>query len=141
MVLEHPNRDLLLRIIDAQPGAHFRNLATESKLGVGNTRHHLDVLLSAGLITQRRNGHRLHNFIAKGFNEKTWRTQAALSDPKSNRLARLVDLLGTPRQQDVVMGAQSRWSWSRSVTQDRLRRLVNMGVLERLGSGGRYRLA
>lgn len=140
--IDHPNRHRLLAIIEARPGIHLRSLVAAGGLGNGNTRHHMAVLSAAGLVTTRRAGRRLHCFPSAGFDESTWRARAVRADPQFGRLVELVASRGGARGSELVEAARRRWAWSRTVTRDRLRRLVEHGVLAPpRRAGGAYRLA
>lgn len=140
--IDHPSRRRLLAIIESRPGIHLGSVVAAGGLGNGNTRHHLAVLAAAGRVTTRRGGRLVHCFPSAGFEESTWRARAVRADPHCDRLARLVASLDGARGRDVVEAARRRWAWSRSVTRERLRRLVEHGVLSPpRRAGGAYRVA
>lgn len=57
-LLEHPRRQRILDLVAAQPGIGFEELARRTGFARGAVRHHLQVLLSAGLVRRASDGKR-----------------------------------------------------------------------------------
>jgi DNA-binding transcriptional ArsR family regulator len=55
-VLEHPARQNLLQIVEAQPGIHLKEIGRRSKLANGALQHHLDKLKESGMVVARPMG-------------------------------------------------------------------------------------
>lgn len=54
---DHPTRVRIYEHLLRLPGDHFRSIVRSLRLGIGTTRHHLDVLEKEGLVhSERRNG-------------------------------------------------------------------------------------
>ena len=134
--LLNPRRRLLLDLVRQDAGVNFRELARRSNLAPAVTRHHLSVLVSNGLVVERRHGCTLRFFdcgLDEGWVEAVLRREPGLAE--------LHDWLkSNPRasQQAVIAALRSR-GWSRSTTQHRLARLVSGGAVT-VFLQGRYKL-
>lgn len=134
-ILRHPRRRLVLDAVKEHPGIHFRALERSTGLGGGSLRHHLDRLVGAGLLVQRRHRNVVCFFENHGRYGPEWRALALLRDPEVNRLhAHAVEAGGAPRSA-LVQHAQTEWGWSQRTTYRRIRRLLQVGLLAESGRG------
>lgn len=87
-VLEHGMRQDLLNTIQARPGIHLRELATQHGTAVTNTQWHLRKLEMAGLVkTQKVQGRRLYYPVQGGQATKAIAIEnAALANPNASRV-------------------------------------------------------
>ncbi|WP_224269946.1 winged helix-turn-helix transcriptional regulator [Haloprofundus salinisoli] len=60
-------RDALVGYLSTTPGAHFSKVRDDLRLGTGETQHHLDKLLSEGVVLSRRDGDYRRFFPARRF--------------------------------------------------------------------------
>ncbi len=54
VLLEHPTREKILAHLEVVPGDHFRSIVRSVKVSVGETRHHLNILMRRGLVREQR---------------------------------------------------------------------------------------
>ena len=52
--LDHPTRARILAHLEAIPGDHFRSIVRSIRVSVGETRHHLNVLMRRGRVREQR---------------------------------------------------------------------------------------
>ncbi|QCJ47516.1 MULTISPECIES: winged helix-turn-helix transcriptional regulator [Haloprofundus] len=62
-------RDAIVGYLSTTPGAHFSKVRDDLRLGTGETQHHLDKLLSEGVVLSRRDGDYRRFFPAQRFSE------------------------------------------------------------------------
>ncbi|MGB0652936.1 MAG: winged helix-turn-helix transcriptional regulator [Thermoplasmatota archaeon] len=126
--LEHPRRELLFGYIKENPGATFREVVRGTEVPTGTARHHLSVLRRADIIVSHRHHETLRFFENHGRFEQSWHSVVVLRDPE---MARLHAWLGkNPGSfQKEILAAMDEHGWSRSTTQNRLKRLQAEGLV------------
>lgn len=65
-VLDHPARRRIYEHLLRLPGDHFRAIVRSLRLSVGVVRHHLTVLIRAGLLSESRTGGRVRYYPLGG---------------------------------------------------------------------------
>lgn len=133
--LEHPNRRKLFEQIVRDPGINFRGLVRASGIAAGTARHHLTILVRAGLVTEQGLGS-TRRFFA-GSPSGDWEHKVLLREPG---LRQLYDWVAANQgaTQLRVLDAMAGAGWSRSTTQHRLQRLGKSGALQ-VRWQGRYK--
>ncbi len=64
VVLTHPTRIRILSHLQVLPGDHFRSIVRMLGLGVGNARHHLDVLRRNGFVREDKTQGRVRYYVS-----------------------------------------------------------------------------
>lgn len=133
--LHNARRALLYRVVVANPGATFRQVAAKAGLAPGVARHHLSVLERNGLIVQRQHNSTLRFFENHGKYDADWQTHAVFSDPDLRTLHGWLKPRQAATQGEIVGEMKDRHGWSRSATQRLLAKLVEakLAVAERRG--------
>jgi hypothetical protein len=132
---EHPRRDELQRLVVAEPGLSFRQLQRRLGWANGVTRHHLDHLVRAGRLAQRRHGQTVRYFENHGRYDGNWQEVVAWRDPDTRWLAQWLAARPGAHQSRVVQAAAAERGWSRGATQRRLRSLVQAGLVRTAAQG------
>lgn len=133
--LEHPNRKRLMEYITKDPGINFRGLVRASGIAAGTARHHLTIMVRAGVVTEQGFGATRRFFAgAAGGN---WEHKVLMREPG---LRQVYDWVATNpgATQMQVLDAMAGAGWSRSTTQHRLLRLSESGALQ-VRWQGRYK--
>lgn len=128
----HPKRDLILAIIEEQPGLSFRALERATGYKHGTLHHHLLALLRMGSIWTTRHGQALRHFPGRRPSESEVRdllVQHALDEVDRGIVAWLREV-GPKRQVEALEGFAAI-GVPRSSLQLRLNRLAEQGFLER----------
>jgi hypothetical protein len=133
--LEHPNRRLLMEHITKDPGVNFRGLVRASGIAAGTARHHLTIMVRAGVVSEQGYGS-TRRFFA-GTVGKDWEQQVLLREPGLRQLRDWV-ASNPGATQLQVLDAMALAGWSRSTTQHRLLRLSESGALQ-VRWQGRYK--
>lgn len=135
----HPTRQAMLALLELEPGLSERSIRGRLDLSSGTGRHHLGVLRREGAVWSLRLGGRDWYFPgAKPFTEQErLEAVAGAVDPS---LRAILDVVGDGLRQKEVLAALP---WCHSTTQNRLARLVRIGLLvvERNGPCVVYRKA
>lgn len=63
-VMTHPTRVRIIAHLKVLPGDHFRSIVRMLGLGIGNARHHLDVLLRNGLVREDKTASRVRYYVS-----------------------------------------------------------------------------
>ncbi len=136
--LAHPNRRRLYEYVVGHPGPTFREVVRESGMASGTVRHHLTILVRAKLLAERRHRSTLRFFENHGRFDRDWIEIIARREPA---LCSLYDWIAQNpgSSQGVILDAMFKNGWSRSTSQHRLKRLVDMDLV-RCQSRGRYLL-
>lgn len=123
------NRKRILDVLNERPGLCFRALLRATGLAAGTVRHHLPTLERRGLITTIQHGQRILHFPGD-----------EPPGPEQVRVAVLRDLDEAWRAVYDVAATHPEWpqkrildalpEQNRSTAQHRLRRLVELGLLE-----------
>ena len=136
-VLEHGMRQDLLNSIQARPGIHLRELASQHGTAVTNTQWHLRKLEMAGLVkTQKVQGRRLYYPVQGGQATKAIAIEnAALSNPNASRVTEYLAAHGGCCQRNLAeaLGMNPgtvRWH---------LRKLESAGLVRSLQEGTQTR--
>lgn len=127
-VLKHKRRAILYGVVLSNPGATFSEVCRKADVPFGAARHHLNVLVRAGLIAERPHKGTLRFFENHGKYDKTWTDVVALRKPELDMIYRWLQDHPGASQSDVLT-AMAQHGWSRSTTQHRLGRLVENGVV------------
>ncbi len=133
-ILEHPARIRILDHLRLLPGDHFRSIARTLGLSLGETRHHLNMLLRNGLVREERHRGRCRYYATRdngsGRNE-TFEKFWAYRDLRL-RVLQFVQNRGKAGPSDVSVAL----GISRQLAGYHLLRLMEMGYLHR--ENGRY---
>ena len=129
--LLHPKRKLLHDAVLATPGINFRTISRQVGLPSGTARHHLSLLIRAGLLREERVGCSLA--FLQASDRRSAAQVAVLLEPGMVELRDAV-AAGRVCQREVLDRFDA---WPRSTTQHRLQRLAEAGVL-RVIVQGRY---
>jgi DNA-binding transcriptional ArsR family regulator len=133
--LEHPNRKRLVEHIQKDPGINFRGLVRVAGIAAGTARHHLTILVRAGVVTEQGFG-ATRRFFA-GHAGGDWEHKVLLREPGLRHLHGWV-AANPGATQMQALDAMAAAGWSRSTTQHRLQRLCEGGALEARWQG-RYK--
>jgi DNA-binding IclR family transcriptional regulator len=129
----HPRRDLILALIEEQPGLCFRALGRAAGLKSGTVHYHLSVLHRAGAIWTIRHRTRLLHFAGAAPRSPSEIREAlaayALDELDQGLLAWLRD--AGPTSQKAALNSQAAAGVPRSSVQRRLNRLAEQGFLLR----------
>jgi hypothetical protein len=128
----HPRRDLLLAIIEEQPGLCLRALGRAAGFKLGTLQYHLSVLRRGGAIWTTRHGPALRHFPGRQPSPAEVRgllVEHALDEVDRGIVAWLHEV-GPRRQVEALEGLGGR-GVPRSSLQLRLNRLAAQGFLER----------
>lgn len=134
-VLSSDVRRRVYQLVQAEPGLSLSELAQRAALSWGNTVHHLSVLKRSGLVVSLRHG-RYRRWFAAGAVEQGQRGQvAALRNPVSARVARLVlEVPGLSQKQ-----LADRMAMSPQAVHWHLARLAQAGLVQRVREGREVR--
>jgi predicted transcriptional regulator len=126
--LDHPRRRELAALIQAEPGLSLRELSRRSGISTTAVRHHLKRLVDGGAVVSEQYRNTVRFFENHGRYKQTWRNVVVLKEPE---LGLLKDwLLAHPgAHQRQVIAEAAAWGWKRSQTQERLRMLVDAGIV------------
>lgn len=133
---QHPTRRRILDYLLAIPGDHFRSIARNLGLSIGEARHHLDALIRAGLVTERKE-HSRSRYYPRNRNSDADRNELfsrhwAYRDLRMRILIKLrADGSGSASQVAERVGI------SRQLAAYHLDRLMELGLVHR--EGRRYR--
>lgn len=128
-VLEHPRSKALNDLIHEVPGLSFTQVKERTGWGHGTTRYHLQRLLRAGQVVAYGYQNSVRYFENHERHKDDWMEHAALHKPELRALHQWI--AEHPRSsQSQVIAATAKWGWKRSVTQKRLRRLVEAALVE-----------
>ena len=61
--LDHPTRVKIVNHLESLPGDHFRSIVRSVSVSVGETRHHLNMLMRRGRIREDREGGRCRYYV------------------------------------------------------------------------------
>jgi predicted transcriptional regulator len=129
----HPRRDLILAIIEEQPGLCFRAVGRAAGLKPGTTHYHLTVLHRAGAIWTVRHRTRLLHFPGSTPRSPSEVREAlathALDELDQGLLAWLRE--AGPASQKAALASRVAAGVPRSSVQRRLNRLAEQGFLLR----------
>jgi predicted transcriptional regulator len=135
--LDHPTRRRIYEHLVALPGDYFRSITRSLGLGMGVTRHHLDVLLSRNLVYADKSGARIRYYVKappaqiemNDLYAKYWRFRDT-----RERIVRVVQTMeiATPTKVARVVGI------SRQLAAYHLAQLVKAGLLRREKAGYRF---
>lgn len=136
-LLENPTRAFLLERIAAEPGTHFRELVRASGKGRGTIRHHLGVLVAAGLLQPVK----VHGFTGYRLSDGPWTDQLpasrVLRSPLAHEILELVQREYCAR----VAELGARCGTSYAVAYYHARRLAQAGLIELVDVPGEERKA
>jgi predicted transcriptional regulator len=139
--LDNPKRRLIHQLIGANPGIAYRELIRLSDLPAGTARHHLLKLEEMKLVRAIRHGNHVRYFVGDPQGQSL-DAIAATRDPELRALLGWIH--GAPLvTQKTILEQTLNWGWSRATTQNRLKRLVESGLLigQREGREIRYAAA
>jgi predicted transcriptional regulator len=134
--LDHPTRVRIYQHLVHLPGDHFRSIMRSLRLGLGTARHHIDVLVSTGLVRPERHSRHIRYYprgdgahsLRNDLFEKHW----TYSDLRTRTLFSLRQMKeGTPTSIANALGI------SRQLAAYHLARLEEMGLVKRVDH--RYR--
>jgi predicted transcriptional regulator len=128
----HPRRDLILAVIEEQPGLSFRALARVTGIKWGTLGYHVSALLRSGAIWAVRHGQSLRHFAGRQPSPAEVRellVEHALDEVDRSIVAWL--WAAGPQRQVEALDALARMGVPRSSLQLRLNRLAEQGFLER----------
>lgn len=125
--LEHPNRRLLVDRIAKEPGINFRGLVRASGIAAGTVRHHLTILVRAGIVTEQGLGSTRRFFAGRATDG--WEHQVLLREPGMRQIHDWVAANPGATQLEVL-DAMAEAGVSRSTTQHRLERMCERGAVE-----------
>jgi hypothetical protein len=137
--LQHPKRQALYDLIRAEPGLPYREIQRRLGWPNGTLNNHIARLMDVRLVVAKPYRNTVRYFENHGRHEADWKREALLRDPDLSRLLGWLREHPARTQADVLAHAQAAWGWTRSTTQDRLRELVEGGLLES-APVGRFRL-
>ncbi|MEA3203934.1 MAG: hypothetical protein QOI63_1614 [Thermoplasmata archaeon] len=129
----HPRRDLILAIVEEQPGLSFRALVRQAGFKSGTVHYHLTVLHRAGAIWNVRHGTRLLHFPGSAPRSPS-EVREALAVHVLDELDQglLAWLRGAgPTSQKAALASPVAAGVPRSSVQRRLNRLAEQGFLMR----------
>lgn len=136
--LDHPTRVRIYNHLLALPGDHFRSIVRNLRIGVGEGRHHLNVMLRNGLVREDKTKGRLR-YYAEGQGPTTDRNElfAKHWDYRDLRLRVLFSVrnLGDAKPSAVAKSL----GISRQLAAYHLANLEQLGLVTR--DGRRYRVA
>ncbi|MCA1812020.1 MAG: hypothetical protein LC623_08430 [Halobacteriales archaeon] len=128
----HPRRDLILAIIEEQPGLSFRALERATGFKRGTLHYHVLALMRAGAVWTTRHGQALRHFPGQQPSPAEVRrllVEHALDEVDRGIVAWLREV--GPRRQVEVLEGLARTGVPRSSLQLRLNRLAKQGFLTR----------
>jgi len=128
--LVNERRRRLYECIVANPGIHFREALRRAEIPSGSGRHHVTKLVQAGMIIERRHRSSVCLFENNARFRDSWHDLAALRNPDLRLLHEWVSKNPATSQKDIMAAFQSSHGWTRTITQERLQRLVHDGVLD-----------
>ncbi|MEK6974871.1 MAG: hypothetical protein AABY18_00850 [Candidatus Thermoplasmatota archaeon] len=88
-LVEHPNRALILRLVEASPGIHHQELRRRAGLAKGVMQHHLDKLETGGLLRCDRSSGYTCYFVA-GTDRRLMQGSNVLSGPATRRVLTII---------------------------------------------------
>lgn len=129
---EHPTRRRILDYLRAIPGDHFRSIARNLGLSVGEARHHLHMLIREELVIERKEGGRARYYVrdrlADAERNELFSRQWAYRDLRVRILTRLRTRgPGSGREVAGELGI------SRQLAAYHLARLAELGFIRREG--------
>lgn len=125
-VLDHETRQQIHAFLQAHPGACMSEIRAALATSESNTRHHLRVLESNGLVLPEKSGRRRCYFVAQeGLSARARTASAALASPAANRVYRAIRDRPGVRQKDLAAGL----GISRTSVIFQVRRLQEAGVV------------
>lgn len=127
---EHPARQRLLEVAQAQPGLGLREACRRAGVPYATGVHHLAILRRARLVAFVRLGRRLL-LCLPGAEGKTLSAAPARRTADEGRLLEAVNARTLPFQSDLVEHARVQWGWPASSTRHRLGQLVGAGLVKR----------
>jgi predicted transcriptional regulator len=134
--LQHPKRQALYELIRSEPGLSFRAIQRRLDWPHGTLANHMARLLDVRLVVGKRHRNTVRFFENHGRYDATWGEAVLLRDPQLRGLHAW--LLANPlASQTDVLAHCAGLGWRRSTTQDRLRSLVQGGLLEQVPEGRR----
>lgn len=136
--LRHPRRKSILDFVEANPGARIREAMRGTGLPNGPFRHHLAILESQGMLMRHRIGGRV--LLARpGMSAADISILSLQRDPISRAL--LAWIRQNPLQKYGAIVNSAKGTWRQSRVEKRLTSLVRAGIVEKVGSPARYRIA
>lgn len=135
-VLNHPARQQLLQLIEAEPGIHFKEMARRTGLPNGSLVHHLETLRRNGQVVARPSGGYTLYFLGAHVPAGSAEAASAL---KADGARRILDLV---RQQPGLSSADvaARCGLQPSTVTYHVQRLQAAGLLTGLRDGRAVRL-
>ena len=128
----HPTRRRILDYLRAIPGDHFRSIARNLGLSVGETRHHLHMLIREELVFERKEGGRSRYYVrdrlADAERNELFSRQWAYRDLRMRILTRL--RTAGPASGKELAG---ELGISRQLAAYHLARLAELGFIHREG--------
>lgn len=128
----HPARIRIIAHLSILPGDHFRSIVRLLGLGIGNTRHHLNVLQDNGLLRVERHGGKIRYYLS-GAGSDGERNEL-FAKHWSYRDLRLRILYATTSQGESTPGSiAAALGISRQLAAYHLASLVDLGLLKKEG--------
>lgn len=104
----------------------------------GSGRHHVNRLVRAGLLVEKRHGSKAFLFENRAQVRSGWQDLAILRDPNAKLLHDWLERNPDRSQQEIIAAFQAAHGWTRRATQGRLERLVRDGA-SKATKRGRYK--
>ncbi len=112
--------DMILRIIESNPGSHLRKIRQDMDISMGTAQYHLDRLEKRGKITSTRNGLHKHYFPIGIFRENEKDILQVLGQETAREIIMTIIEKKTPTQTDIVnlvgiSAASANWHLKRLI--------------------------
>lgn len=131
-LLDHPVRANIMTTIQAHPGIHASQLARDVGVGWGTVSHHLDKLDRANLVTTRKVNNQKCFFEQGGaVSRQDMEAASAVKGDTAGKVAGFVHAHPMTSQKDLAESL----GISAALTSFHVKKLVNLGVLDRLRHG------
>ncbi|MHB1260302.1 MAG: hypothetical protein ACYC2H_01160 [Thermoplasmatota archaeon] len=127
-LLKNDRRRQIYEFVVKNPGVHFREALRATGIPAGSGQYHINRLVAAGLLIQRRQRSSLRLFENHKRFHETWQDWVALRDPRLRQLHDWLVQHPDSKQKDILDAFRSAHGWSLTTTQRRLERLVRDGV-------------
>lgn len=131
-VLDHGTRKQIHEFLQVRPGACMSEIRAALQTSESNTRHHLRVLESHGLVVPEKSGRRRCFFVTHdGLSPRARAESAVLSSPAVNRVYRAIRKRPGVRQKELAAALKI----SRTSVIFHVRRLQEAGVVTQVRRG------
>lgn len=129
----HPRRDLILAVIEEQPGLSFRALCRATGIKQGTLHYHVSILLRSGSVWTTQHGTSLRHFPGRAPSTPM-EVREALAEHALDEMDRILLAWlreGGPSSQKAALDAHAATGVPRTSLQRRLNRLTEQGFLTR----------